>query len=410
MATTYGNPEYGNRPYGGRSELLGLNNVVGAIVEVYDNTYAYKGVYQTGVGNFLGLEFTLDDSGCRNFTLFFAGYQDIIKKDIIKIKLFDSLDYFFTGVVRREPIDGSTKQEYNYSGYGLNDYLIRANTESLSYSSKTINYIVNDLVDNVVVTKTPIIKNVTKIDSLSTVITSINFKYVSLLQAFEQLKAIAQSDGNEYKVGVDETGEFQFKARRTDIITTLTVGKKGRYGIDNYEPEDTLEERSKYYVLNKDGTLITTVSTSENIDLYEDKITAPDIADADVPNWANGILLQTERVTRSANIELQIERNDPLFLVSDGNIRILSNKLDISPESTTPNPYGSGTYGSGIYGGGQYSGRDSDDTLQIKEVAYVVNNNIASRSIQLGSIPPMLNEDIIKVNKNIEALRVSIGR
>jgi hypothetical protein len=387
-----------------------LAGEIPAIVEVYDNTLTYKGAHQTGVGEFIGCEFTLDESGGTSFILVFADFADIEKRDIIKILLFGQTDYFFTGVVREIPIDGSTKSEFNYTGFGLGDYLIRKNTESQSYAAQTINTIVNDLLDNVIVPNTPITKNAAKIDALTTVVTAIDFKYISCQNAMKQLKDIAQSDGNEYIVGVDQTGEFFFKQRSTSTIVTLVNGKQGIYGIENYEPEDSIEERSKYFVLNKDGTFQGTVTSTEDIDLFEEKLTAPDIDDADVLNWANGILLTKEQETRQATILWQIEQTSPIVLVADGNIRILSN-IPPTELAQTQTAYGAGLYGAGLYGGGPlYSGKDLDDTLKIKQVQYIVNNSQAIRNIELGSLPVELSQAVIDVNKNVTDLRVSLGR
>ncbi len=409
MAENYGSPEYGGKKYGGLSDPFNLS-AIPVIIEVYDNVLTYKGMFETGVGDFIGVEFTIDESGSREFTLLFANFADIEKKDIIKIKLFGSENNFFTGVVRQIPIDGSTKFEYNYSGFGMNDYLLRANTESQSYAAKTINFIVNDLLDNIIIPKTPIIKNASKIDTLNITVTAIEFKYISSLQAMKQLKDLAQSDGNEYIVGTDGEGEFFFKIRSAETIVTLVTGKNSRYGIPGYEPEDSVEERTKYFILNKDGTFIAAITSALDNDIFEDKLTAPDIDDADVTNWANGILLTKEEITRQANIEWEIEPWQPTILIGDGNIRIISNIPPIGLRGTQT-AFGSGLFGSGLFGGGQvYKGKDIDDTLKIKEIQYIVNSGQAIRRIQLGSIPPKMSNEIINVNQDIKDLRISIGR
>jgi hypothetical protein len=406
----YGSPEYGGRKYGGALDPFS-SSAVPVIVEIYDNNGTYKGVFQTGVGDFTGVEFTIDESRSRDFILFFADFADIEKKDIIKIKLFGSDDNFFTGVVRQIPIDGSTEASYNYSGFGMIDYLIRANTESQSYAAKTINFIVNDLLDNIITQKTPIVKNDDKIGGLTVTVTAIDFKYISCLEAMRQLKDLAQSDGNEYIVGVDEEGEFFFKQRSDETIVTLVTGKLGNRGIPRYEPEDSIEEKSKFFVLNNDGTFIGTVSSTEDIDIFEAKLTAPDIDNADVLNWANGKLLIAEEVTREAVIEWELEKWNPILLKGDGNVRIISNIPPTSRTVSGQTAYGAGLYGAGLYGGGPlYSGKDIDDLLKVKEIKYIINSGKGVREIQLGSIPAKMSKAIIDVNQNIQDLRVSIGR
>lgn len=407
---SYGSRTYSAGVYGGRADPFSLTGKTAIIVEVYDNTGAFKGLYQSGTGTLLGIEFSIDTSGPRDFILRFGGFVDIEKKDLIKIRVFNSLDYFFTGVVRRIPIEGSTENKYDYSGFGLNDYLIRANTESQSYTADTIYNIVIDLLDNIITSKTPIIKNLTKIDTLSTTVTAIDFNYISCQEAMEQLKALAQSDGNEYVIGVDSAGDFFFKQRSDEVKATLVVGKDGRFGIQDYSPQDSIEEITKYFVLNKDGTYITTINSTLGNDIFEQKITAPDIDDADIPNWAQGQLTSSEITSRQASILWPIANESPEFIIADGQLRIISNIAPPQGVDVDWTPWGFGTWGSGLWGGGKYEGYDLDDTLRILEVRYVISAQTAERRIQLGGRAVDLENLIVDVNKDLENLRVSLGR
>ena len=164
MSFNYGSRNYSEGAYGGKSDSYNNAGKTAVMVEVYDNDGLLKGLHQTGVDNFIGCRFTITPSGSQDFILFFASYVNIEKKDIIKIRLFNSLDYLFTGVVRRIPIDGSTEANYNYSGFGLIDYFIRANTESRTYSVVAMQTIIDDLVNNILLTKTPINRNDAKIN------------------------------------------------------------------------------------------------------------------------------------------------------------------------------------------------------------------------------------------------------
>ena len=148
-----------------------------------------------------------------------------------------------------------------------------------------------------------------------------------------------------------------------------------------------------------------------NNDIFEEKLTAPDIANSDISNWAQGILTTAEITTRQASINWEIWKNAPELIVADGYIRVISNILEPSA-STLPGSsiYGSGTYGSGLYGGAQYEGKDLDDTLKIKGVNYIVNSDTANRTIQLGGSVIQLEKQLVEVSKNVEALRISLGR
>jgi 2-hydroxy-3-keto-5-methylthiopentenyl-1-phosphate phosphatase len=412
MSTTYGNPAYGGGAYGGATDPFSLLGVVGATVEVYDNTGAFKGLYQLGSGEFLGLDFSISVSGSQEFNLYFADFVEIAKKDIIKILVFNQEDYFFTGVVRRIPIEGSTKAEYNYSGFGLNDYFVRMNTENQTYAADNVYDIVDDLLDNIITAKSPINKNIGKLDTAlqSISVTAIDFNYISVQEALQQLKELAQSDGNEYVVGVDAEGDFFFKQRSTDILAYLVVGKTGRYGIEQYEPQDTIEQTTKFFILDKDGSFIGTVTSAIGNDIFEKKITAPDINSADVTNWAQGKLTEEEITTRIASIRWQIAKELPEIVGGDGRLRIISNVPPPFGSGSDYTAWGAGVWGSGLWGGGKYDGKDIDDTLRIISTRYIINSNVAVREIQLGGEPTALENIVVSVNKNVNDLRVSLGR
>jgi len=408
MPFTYGSRLYSEGVYGGADEPA-LSAWPGAIVNVYDNTGARKGTYQIGVGDFAGCDFSHTEKGCAAFTLYFQNFADIEKKDIIKIKLFDAIDYFFTGVVRIAPIQGATKTEYNYSGFGLVDYVARINGEVLSYANKTIAYILDDIIDNIILPKTPITKNTGKLRPPDITVVAFDSNHGQLPEVFDALLKVANSAGS-YVWGVDADGDFFFYERSDDTKTTLVVGAEGRYGIDEYNPDDSIEADTNYFLHDKDGVYISTITSTEDNDISEKKLVAPDLNDADAENWAEGILAENERITRSAAINWQVWTWSPQLLVADGNIRIISNILPEDAETPTGNPYGSGTYGSGLYGGGQYQGFNLDDVLRIIQVDYFVGSGGAGRSIQLGSRPAQLDVEIIKLRKDLTDLRVSLGR
>lgn len=154
----FGDDKFGQYLYGGLGLPAIEKTTAACFVSVYDQNGNYKAGYQNGIGDFIGCEFTLDSSGCRDFTLMFAKKQDIKKRETVKIYLFTNDDIFFTGVVRKIPIDGSTEARYDYSGFGLNDYLIRLNTGNLSYAGKSLTFIVTELLDDIITVNSPIKK------------------------------------------------------------------------------------------------------------------------------------------------------------------------------------------------------------------------------------------------------------
>lgn len=409
MSFAYGSRTYGLGPYGGRTDFL-TRDGRGAGVVVYKPDGTIRSVFETGRGKLLGVEFAHDECGCKSFALQFSGYVNILKNDLIKIFIMDADDCFFTGVVRSVPIDGSTKQEWNYAGYGLNDYLVRINTGQVVHAATTVEAVVK-LLAAILAAATPINYNAAKIAACAVTITSLTLHYVQVKEALEQLKKLADSDGNTYLYGVDRDGDFYFQPRSEELRATLRVGKKGRYGIEQYEPEDKTEYRTALYVLDKDGVYITTViDLDPTLDVYEEKVTAPDIDVADIPNWAAGILAQRNRDTRQSSVDWIVWEHDPLCLVADGSLRIISNVLSPSPGGVTGTAYGAGAYGSGPYGGGPvYAGKDLDDLLEVREVSYKIDSSGASRSISLGSLSADIVRSVKKLMNKVDDLTISLG-
>ena len=409
MSTTFSGGKYGAGPYGGQTPPPFLP-VIPVLIELYDNNLGYKGAYQTGVGGFVGVKFTLDESGPVNFTLIFTGPQIIVKRDIIKIKLFGIPDYFFTGVVRNTPIAGSTKAEFNYTGFGLNDYLLRVNTESKNYITKTLAYILDDILDTIIIPKTPINKNNGKINPPDITITSFTVNYSQIPDVLDALKNVANSSGEIYHSGVDETGDFFFKPKPIDTVVTLVVGARGKYGIPSYEPQDEFEAITKLFILDDNGNLVTTVSSTEENDILEEKALAPQLGAADILKWGEGILAEREINRRQASVDWPIEEADPIPLLGHGAVRIISNIPPTDPTPPNSNPFGSGVFGSELFGGGQIDWETLNDTLLVKETAYTLTGAESIRSISLGAVPVRVTDQIIKLNKKILNLVINIGK
>jgi hypothetical protein len=410
MSGEYGSGYYGSGNYGGKP-IAPYRVGVPILVDIFDSLGTYKQAYMAGHCDLISCDFSHDESGCREFKLLFGSVKNINKNDIIKIKIFSSDRYFFTGVCRIIPITGSTKYKYEYSGQGLNSYFQRLNTcASLSYTNKSVNYIVGNLLDTLIVPNTQIKKNLSKIDALSTVVSSATFHYCQISDCLDALKKIANSDGNDYLIGVDETGEFFFRARDTAVKVTLNVGTRGKYTIPNYEPSDEYEARTKYYVLKKDGTYWTTLTSSiAGNDIYEEKLTAPDLADADLTNWGTGLLKENERNQRTAQIKWKIEDYYPDVLVADGWIRIFTAIPPKRQQVIVLSAAGDGNAGDGLAGGQASQWTTVDDTLRIVEVSYTISNTSAFRNITLGALYPRLEQEIVNVRKKLIDLTISLG-
>jgi hypothetical protein len=408
MSRLYGRTPYGAGPYGRGASPLRTN--IPIQIWVWDKLLNFKFMLQAGSCSLVSIDFSHGAKGCGQCSFDFATEVGIEKDDRIKIRLFNSDEYFYTGVIRTVPIEGSTKKGYTYSGYGYNDYFKRVNTLALSYVNKTIAYIAYDILTTKLTPYTPITYAVDKFQPPNITLAKLTANYNQVDSAFDALLNIANSTGIEYNYGVDKDGDFFFMPRSEVTKAILTVGKKGKYSIQSYEPEDSNEARTKIVVLDKAGVYLTTLTSGLGNDIWEEKATAPDISNADALLWGAGILAKKERTTRSASIEWKIEDYYPDVLIADGYIRIISNIPPKKQTTITGIAWGDGNWGDGLWGGGTAPEWSSiDDTLAIKEVKYSIKSGRAVRSIELGEMPLRLEDTIINVDKKLIDLEVSLG-
>ena len=410
---TYGYSTYGSGPYGGFLPRPFISTIP-ATIEVYDYVGRLKQSYQSGACDLVSMDFAHAESGCKDFTLTFGSIKNIAKNDHIKIKIFTSDKYFFTGVVRTIPIKGSTSSNYSYTGFGWNDYFQRLNTGSMSLGGNTVAYIVLFLVQHVIQLNTLITLNYAKIAPLTMTVATCDFSRVNLKDAFDALQNIANSDGSNYRYGVDETGDFFFMPHDTTTQATLIAGKRGDNGIPKYEPKDSYEARTKYYIVRADGTYYGSVNaTVAGEDIYEEKLTAPDgIADADIGLWALGQMLENQVTKRTASVDWKIKTYYPQLLTGDGYLRVISNlPPKRKPKTVIQAPWNVGQWGNnGVWGGQQYEGSFIDDTLQIVDVKYKISAKEATRSITLGSRPITMESEILKIRQKLVDLAISLGK
>lgn len=408
MSRLYGRTAYGAGPYGRGAPSFPVN--VPVQVWVWDKNNNFRCMFQSGSSPLASISFTHNERGCGAVSLSFAEAVSIQKDDRVKISLFNSDQYFYTGAIRNVPILGSTKKGYEYTGFGFNDYFQRLNTGSLNYASETIETIVVDVAENILAANSPVQFLVDNIDCPNITLDSVVANYSTIGELFDALIKIANSTGVEYMVGVDKDGFFFFRPRSSAVVAFLTVGTSGPYSIQSYEPEDSNEARTRIILLDKDGMYIDTLNSTEDNEIWEEKVTAPDISDADALLWAQGILAEKERTTRSASIQWKIEGYYPDVIVADGWMRILSAKPPAHQIMVAGTGFGAGMFGAGLFGGGPLSEwQIIDDTLAVKEIKYQISNKAATRSIELGAIPLRLEDSIVNVDRKLADLKISLG-
>lgn len=379
-------------------------------VLVYDRNGVFKRLYSSGSSSLAGAEFTLGANGCGAFSLQFGDFVDILKADKVKIRLRDNATVFHMGVVRSVPIPGSTSQDFTYSGYGLNDYFSRINAGHLSFAGQSLTAVVTWLVDYVIAPNSVITKDPAKISLPPFTIGSLDMNYPPVRDALEALKRIADSSGTEHNYGVDEEGEFFFLPRDPATVATLVVGKDGPSGIDSYEPVDEQGQRTRVYVLRRDGSYFATLNGSAGADIYQEKLTGPDLGDDDLTLWATGYLYGMQRELRSAEVEWPLDPADALpMLAADGFVRVISNRPPAEGVTQGTHNWGDGNWGDGVWGGDASAGYNLDDLLALKEITYSVSESGVSRTLSLGTVPPRMEAVVAGAYRKIAGLELTLG-
>jgi hypothetical protein len=411
MGALYGRGTYGSGLYG-RGLAAGVNNIAGFAptqVWIWDKNNNFKEMYQAGSSDLVSIEFAHGVKGCGAFTLQFSTSADIVQADRIKIRLFNSDQYFYTGVVRSVPEPGSTKNGFQYTGLGYNDYFGRLNTGAKSYANKTIAYIAYDLLSTKFLGTTPVLYDAARFSPPVITLTSLIANYCSVNDVFDALVKIANSTGIEYNVGVDKDSYFFFRPRDTEIAEILTVGTKGKWSIQSYEPESSNDPRTSLVILDKDGVYLTTINSLLNNDVFVDKVTAPDVDAATAILWGQGQLAAMERTTLSATVEWPIESYYPDVLVADGFIRVICTIPPKKQITVAGTAWGDGNWGDGLWGSVAPQWTNRDDTLTVNEVKYKLDGKKASRTIALGALPLRLEDSIVDIDKKLTSLEVSLG-
>ncbi|NOS67923.1 MAG: hypothetical protein HOO67_06220 [Candidatus Peribacteraceae bacterium] len=120
---------------------------------------------------------------------------------------------------QREPIFGE-KERVSVDGFGYIAQLQRINVNQ-TYTTTEVSAIVDDILTNLIVPNTKIVRNAAKIATTGVTLDSIQFKDVPADQA---IKTLAETVGTR-EWGVDRTREFFFQARSSTILKRYIAGK-----------------------------------------------------------------------------------------------------------------------------------------------------------------------------------------
>lgn len=202
------------------------------------------------------------------------------------VKFFINGNHWFTGELDYNPELDSKSGKLKFEGSGYFDIYLDQKIESELYENVTLDYIIRDIVNNYVISLTPIIYDADLIDVPNIMITKYEIENKEVSKVMEYLLSIANYDRNtqEYQCGVDKDKKIYFneistevidgwfedhqfqkpevKIKKSDIINRINIKRTGEASTDleDVATIDDTESQEKY------GIKTRTLEISDYID------------------------------------------------------------------------------------------------------------------------------------------------
>lgn len=257
------------------------------------------------------IEFAVDDKGCSHFKLVLNRLPEfeIEPASKIVIKILGTDFNWYSGIVNYPEDQGTRNNTYKFEGFGMRSFLNVPLDEDLVYESGTdIGEIVQDIVQNYIVSRFPIGYNVSKIDITTG----------SILEATAQLgkfpidqvfDMLAMHSG--FRWGVDAESEFFFEERLSTPIKTFHVG----YGMKEFRPRLNIQNVVNAITLKRQSTNGSGESGWSLVGLFNDAASAHKygtrrkefqlpghFSDDDGSRIGNGLLNELKEPKKSATV------------------------------------------------------------------------------------------------------------
>lgn len=215
-------------------------------IRIYDRSGNKVAEIASGIKNvtLAQLQFAyLQDGGCADFS--FTLGEEFIRATIgynyrVELCFYNQPNPWYSGFITKLPEKGTDKRQ-TYSGYGYAKQLswIRVNEDDLA---EEVADIIEDTIDDYIVTNTDIVKDSDKLDSpIYQMISNIYWNRVPASDLFEKLRQLA----GDYEWGVDEERDFYFRRISTQVFENFWIGKH----LDTFKgTEDPDSVRNKLYV------------------------------------------------------------------------------------------------------------------------------------------------------------------
>lgn len=264
--------------------------------------------------NLLECHFTLrQNGGCAEFS-FAVGRPDYVINlgDEVLVYLYGQVTPWYRGRILERSVQGSSSRVRRYAGYGHFEWLSGGNLVNVNFAGTLLQTAIIQILDVYVrpFTTGMITPNNSKIANPGYTITQMNFDMVKPIDALTDLCELATG----YEFGVDEAGDFYFRAESSAVLEHKWVGKH----VATYLPvEDMRKLVNRWYL--EGGTLaggsnydwtINNLASQGIYQIRSDKATIPSgMNTLEVQRWGTDLLAKTSSSTVKATISgIDIER------------------------------------------------------------------------------------------------------
>lgn len=251
----------------------------------------------------ISAEFELNQNGCAQFKLVLAKTHGITVayNQRIDIRLFGDPQPWYSGYIQVRPVEGTTAETLEYSGYGFfqqcGGVIVNA-----TYSNTEISQIVKSIVRTYIEPNTGALYASDKIYSTGYTATGLKFDHVTAKEALSQLAEFAAN----FIYGVDETRDVFFK----QLVTEINENSRFWVGhhIEKFLPEEDVETVVNYvYVQGGDSTVVYETKDEASIAAYGLRgavLTIPSaVENVDAVQWGNSQLASLKDPKRTAKVD-----------------------------------------------------------------------------------------------------------
>lgn len=253
-------------------------------------------------------EFKLDNNGCADFTFVLDKNHgvDIRYNQRIDIRLFGDYKPWYSGYILTRPVEGTTEETREYTGYGYFQQLEYVIVNK-SYTKTEISSIARDIIIGDIEPGTGARYNASKIYSTGYTASSVGFDYAAAKDCLKQLSEFAVN----YIYGVDEYRDVYFKP----LITEINEGSRFwvGYHIEKFVPEEDTSTVINYIhvqggTLDSGGSnIMYECSDAESIAKYGKRAAVLSIpsayAKSDAERWGDNELDKAKDPKRTAKVE-----------------------------------------------------------------------------------------------------------